>query len=621
MIDPLRYAELKASGRLPSPAGMTLALIEKLRRDDVKLTEISRLIQADPVLTGRLLKLANAAVYARPRPVAAVTPEVLMMLGLPAVRNLVLAFALIDGHRSCQAQRFDCLAFWSCALAEACAAQAIAARLRVAPAAEMFTLGLIADIGRLALASWALQRYDAILDQAGRWPDATHLAEEEAAAFGFDHAELGSAMASEWGLPKLFQEAIRWHALPESLWPFGATSRTAQLTATLRLAHRLAETFLLDDEARSEAIRALREPAAALGITDLLALADETLATWRDWGELLALTTRPLVPFVELAARPPEAAKNLRVVVVEDDGATRRLLEGVLAKAGFSVRTAAHGEEGLAIIRAWLPELVVTDIVMPGMSGLELIQTLRYSEEGGQYYIVVITVLDAIDKLIEAFSLGADDYVVKPLDARVLLARLQAGVRVTRLRQTLVERNLELAEALRRAEEAALTDALTGLPNRRYAMQRLEQECAAAERGQRPLSILMIDIDHFKPINDSMGHDAGDKVLQEVATRLRSAARLPDVVCRIGGEEFLILAVDTPLAAASQLAERIRLQVASRPIVVREKSLDITISIGVAEKMATCCHGVDRLLKCADDALYLAKAAGRNAVRMAEAGG
>ncbi|MCX7896352.1 MAG: HDOD domain-containing protein, partial [Rhodocyclaceae bacterium] len=284
MLDALKFAELKASGALPMPSGTARALIETLRRENVTLPEVCRLIQADPALTGRLLKLANSAAYARPRPAAAVTPEVLMMLGLPAVRSLVLAFSLIDAFRAGQSERFDYGAFWSRALAEACAAQALGARLRVAPAAELFTLGLIADIGRLALAAWAPQRYDELLaQQASAWPEADSLREAEQRAFGFDHAELAGALAREWGLPPLFQEAIRWHALPETTWPEKANERTRQLIATQSLAHRLADTFTLDDEARASAALALKERALHLGIYDWLQAADAALSTWREW--------------------------------------------------------------------------------------------------------------------------------------------------------------------------------------------------------------------------------------------------------------------------------------------------------------------------------------------------
>lgn len=617
MIDPLKFAELKASGRLPSPSRSALQLVELLKREDVTLPEVCRLIQTDPALIGRLLKLANSAAYARPRPAAAVTPDVLMLLGLPAVRNLMLVFSLIDGQRSGASRLFSYGAFWSRALAEACAAQSIGAQLRVAPAAEMFTLGLIADIGRLALAALMPEAYDEILDALGQGADAARLAEMERERFGFDHAELAAALALDWGLPKLFAEAIAGHALPESGEP-AADGRLARLTAALSLAHRLADTFLLEDEKRRDAVLALRLRADQLGLHDWLTLADSTLAAWREWGEFLAIETHALVPFSHLVALPAVKAESLRVLVVDDDAATRRLVSAVLAKAGFTVREAGDGEEGVTLARGWLPEIVVTDILMPGKSGLELIQELRASEEGRYVYIIVVTVLDAVDKLVEAFARGADDYVVKPLDARVLLARMQAGVRTIKLRQELVERNLALTEALRRAEEAALTDSLTGLPNRRYAMQRLTQECAAAERSDAPLSLLLIDLDHFKTINDRFGHDAGDAVLVEVGRRLRETGRVGDIVCRFGGEEFLVIAVDTSQDAAMRLAERLRLAISQSSLPLPQGETTLTISVGVAEKQAVACDSIDALVKAADEALYAAKAAGRNRVVAAQ---
>lgn len=618
MIDALQFAELKAGGRLPSPSGLALQLIETLRREDASLPEICRLIQQDPALTGRLLKLANSAAYARPRPAAAVTPEVLMLLGLPTVRNLVLAFSLIEGQRAGPAQRFDYAAFWSHALAEACVAQAIGLRLRIAPPAEMFTLGLLADVGRLALASIAPEICDELIEWLGPDADPARLAAEEKARLGYDHGELAAALLADWGLPTLFADAARWHALPETNWPFPAASRAERLTAALALAHRLADAFRLDDEARRNAADALAIRADRLGLDDWLGMADEALAAWREWGGLFAIPAPAMTPFSLLPLQAKSvASRSLRVLVVEDDPTTRRLLEGVLAKAGYDVRAAADGEEGLALARAWLPEIVVTDILMPRLDGIELIRALRACEECRHAYVVVITVLDAADKLVEAFALGADDYVVKPLDARVLLARLLAGARAIRLRQELVERNLALSEALVRAERASLTDPLTGLPNRRYAMRRLAQECVAAERSERPLSVMMIDLDHFKAINDRYGHDVGDAALIQTAQRLQDAIRLSDVLCRIGGEEFLLIAVDTPRQAAARLAERIRLALAGKPLALGQQALSLTLSIGVAEKGADGCANVDQLLKAADAALYRAKAAGRNRVELA----
>lgn len=615
MLDPLRFAEMKASGRLPLPTGLALELIEQLNRPDVALPELCRLIRRDPALVGRLLQMANAAVYARPRPAAAITPEVLMMLGLPAVRNVVLAFSLVDAYRKGAAQRFDHVAFWLRSLAEASAAQALGAALRVAPALEMFTLGLLAEVGQLALASWSPERYDAMAETLDPNADAPRWLEAERAAFGFDHAELTASLAADWGLPKLFRETLRWHALPEDTWPFPAQERLGRLTAALALAHRLADTFFLDDTARIEAVTALRPRATALGIGEWLQLADAALQGWQEWSASFALAAPARISFTELMARAGQRSSGLRVLVVEDDASTRQLIAGVLGKAGYVAQTAGDGAQGLAMANDWLPEIIVTDVMMPEMSGIELIRRLRAKPEGERLYIIVFTVLDAVESLVEAFAAGADDYVVKPLNAAVLLARLQAGARMIGLQQALIESNLALKEALRKAEEAALTDALTGLRNRRYATDRLSQECASALRGDRPLSLLMLDIDHFKAVNDRFGHAAGDAVLVEVARRLQGRLRISDIIARIGGEEFLVIAPDTPTAEAIKLAERLRQAVAARPIMVEQTALTVTISIGVAQHKEIGCQNMDRMLKAADNALYAAKAAGRNCVR------
>ncbi len=614
MLDPLRFAEMKASGRLPLPTGLSLELIEQLKRPDVSLPELCRLIQRDPALVGRLLQMANAAVYARPRPAAAITPDVLMMLGLPAVRNVELAFSLIDTHRKGASQRFDYDAFWLRSFAEASAAQAIGAAVRMVPALEMFTLGLLAELGQLALASWSPESYDAMAETLGPNAEAYQWLEAERATFGFDHTELAASLAADWGLPKLFQEALRWHALPKANWPFPPDERVGRLTAALALAHRLADTFFLDDAARVEALAGLQSRASALGIGEWLQLADAALKGWQEWSASFALDPPPRISFTELLARNGQKSSGLLVLVVDDDASTRQLTAGVLGKAGHTVQTAADGAQGLALVHDWLPDILVTDVLMPEINGIELIRRLRASAEGERVYIIVFTVLDAVESLVEAFAAGADDYVVKPLNAAVLLARIQAGVRLISLQQTLIEKNPALEEALRRAQEAALTDVLTGLRNRRYAIERLAQECASALRSDRPLSLLMIDIDHFKTINDRFGHAAGDSVLVEIARRLQATLRSSDIIARIGGEEFLVIAPDTPKAEAFKLAERLRQAVAARPVMVGQTALTVTISIGVADQAASGCQNTDQLLNAADAALYAAKAAGRNRV-------
>jgi diguanylate cyclase (GGDEF)-like protein len=202
----------------------------------------------------------------------------------------------------------------------------------------------------------------------------------------------------------------------------------------------------------------------------------------------------------------------------------------------------------------------------------------------------------------------------------MLLARLRAGERVVSL-QSEVESDreeirrfaAELAMTNRRLQDAALLDPLTGIPNRRYAMDRIQQEWAAAERGARPLACMLIDVDHFKRINDTHGHDVGDLVLQRVADTLKHGARTHDVICRIGGEEFLVICPDTDASAAGQCAERLRQAVGAMRIALGSTTLTLTISIGVAA-MDAGMSSPDSMIKASDQAVYAAKQAGRNRI-------
>ncbi len=615
MIDQQRLSEHQANGRLPGPSRVARQLMLKLERDNTPLTELVRLIQSDPALVGRLLRLANSAAYARPRPAVAITPEVLMLLGLPTVRNLVLAFSLIDAQRDRHGNGFDYQTFWSRALAEACAAQSLGTICRAAPAAELFTLGLVAEVGKLALVELEAEAYMR-LQQEYPTQDIANLLELERQRLGMDHIQLSVWLLNDWGFPKLFQDAVRWHVIPKEDWPWDVSSRPWKVAATLSLAHRLADSFFLADEARLQELRAIEPLAASLGVYDLIPFGDDILQTWRSWGDLLAVPVVLPASFAELSTRfTPVRPPHIRVLIVEDDVAMARLLEGLMAKAGFEARLAKDAQTGLTLALDWLPDIVLTDLVMPG-GGLKLIEGLRATEAGRQMYVVVVTVLDDTDTLAQAFALGADDYVVKPFDARILLARLKAGTRLIELKHELIRRNAELAEALQKAEAAALTDALTGLPNRRYLVNRLGQECAAAKRNDRSLCVLLIDIDHFKRINDTHGHEVGDAALIEVGKRLRSVLRASDVVGRFGGEEFLVLATDTSLPAACQLAERLRAHISATPCSIGSMVIPITISVGVAAMAQDTpnCHEVDKLLRRADQALYRAKAQGRNRV-------
>jgi diguanylate cyclase (GGDEF)-like protein len=280
---------------------------------------------------------------------------------------------------------------------------------------------------------------------------------------------------------------------------------------------------------------------------------------------------------------------------------------------------ASNGFRALEIAFQGDPQMVVTDWMMPEMDGIELCKALRRTSIGRGMYILILTGREEEARVVEAFDAGADEFVTKPFNPKILLARVRAGQRMIELReQTEVdhrERERQVAEMAvlnRRLETAAMTDVLTRLPNRRYAMRRLEQEVSSANRNGVPLSVIMIDIDHFKAINDEFGHDIGDQVLRETAQVLKRETRKGDEVCRLGGEEFLVICENSNLATGHQTAERIRAAVEEHTVPYGLRRA-ITISGGVASLDAGPLS-VDELLKEADRRVYAAKARGRNQI-------
>jgi diguanylate cyclase (GGDEF)-like protein len=319
----------------------------------------------------------------------------------------------------------------------------------------------------------------------------------------------------------------------------------------------------------------------------------------------------------------PQAASasgTLRVLVVDDETSMRSLLRMQLEHAGYEVHEAANGQQGFEKAIEVMPHILITDWLMPEMNGVELTRALRQTKPGRGIYILILTALEAEDKLIEAFDAGVDDFMSKPLRARVLGARLRAGQRVVMLQQE-IERDreeiqrfaAELAVTNRRLQEAALTDVLTGFPNRRYAIERFQQEWQAANRSKRPMACMMVDVDNFKAINDTHGHDAGDVVLKQTALAIKSGLRAQDVVCRTGGDEFIVICPETDLEAALICGERVRRAVREQVLTTGTLTLRGSVSVGVAARDEKT-PDIDALIKCADQGVYLAKQEGRDHV-------
>ncbi len=623
--------DLRVGGVLPSPKGVALAVMELCQRDTATMDEVSRTVMTDPALSGKLIHQANAAATGG-RPVVAVN-EAVRRLGLGLVKQLVLGFSLIDefGDGSCEA--FDYQQFWSHSLLMGLSMQTIARVSRMGPPDDLFACGLLARVGRLALATAYPTDYSEIL-VASRDLTAAELVEAELEKLHIDHNRLGAAMLGEWGFPPALVEPLLFHEKGLDA-PFAEGSRSFQICQALNLAARIGDLGLAPEFARHALVAELLTVAGRIGILseDLGALLDPLMESWGAWGELLKVPTASLPPFAVLADGPaPRHGPDLdgpplRVMVVDDEGATRQLMQAWLqGECGHSVVVAPDGRSALALALEHRPQVVLTDWLMPEMDGIELTRALRATDWGRSIYVIMLTALGSEDQLETAFAEGVDDYLTKPFSQRALRARLMAAGRYVRLqedwardRAQLKSIASELAVSNRKLERAALTDALTGLPNRRAAISMLGQAWSASRRSEHPLSVMMVDIDRFKSINDRHGHAGGDMVLTAVSRLLRTSARKDDWVCRTGGEEFLVICPNAPLEAAAQSAERLRKTVASKALTIDGKTFEVTVSIGIASREADTVDA-DALVSRADEGLYEAKAAGRNRCCLVRAG-
>jgi diguanylate cyclase (GGDEF)-like protein len=292
------------------------------------------------------------------------------------------------------------------------------------------------------------------------------------------------------------------------------------------------------------------------------------------------------------------------VLVADDSVVVRSLLRRQLEEHDYRVVEALDGEDALRVCREERPDVVLLDVEMPKLDGHGVLEAMQFDPLLAGIPVVFCTGRTTTEDVVEGLRLGAHDYLRKPFEVPELVARVSAAVRVKILQDELRERNAEL-------DEMSRVDVLTGLANRRHLQEHLVAAVSAAQHQGSPLAVLMLDVDRFKSINDTRGHEVGDQVLMGIAARLAAACRAEDIAGRWGGEEFLVVAPCTDRDAAMALAGRVRSLIADEAISIHGGGpVAVTASVGVvsgSDDLAT-------MLRRADAALYAAKEAGRNHV-------
>jgi putative two-component system response regulator len=316
--------------------------------------------------------------------------------------------------------------------------------------------------------------------------------------------------------------------------------------------------------------------------------------------------------------KPPQ---DYRILVVDDDAVTRSMISDFLLEHGFEVLSFANPLEALASVKEQRPRLIISDWEMPEMDGLELCRRVRHETQGTHVHFIMLTIHTRKEDLTNAFDAGVDDFLAKPFEEVELLARLRSGMRaaafyeeIARQHQGSRQLNEQLISLNNHLESLAITDDLTGLFNRREAMRRLEEQWSLGDVDRRPITIAILDLDHFKNVNDQYGHSAGDLVLREAAEVMSKCLRGSDALYRIGGEEFLIILPFQTALEAELCANRCRESVAQTRFNHMGQVITTTLSAGVASRRADMLCSADLLAE-ADAALYLAKRGGRNRVQ------
>lgn len=304
-----------------------------------------------------------------------------------------------------------------------------------------------------------------------------------------------------------------------------------------------------------------------------------------------------------------------KILLVEDDKLQAKVTKEYLERNGYEVVWTDNGKSAIKIAKTQPVEIILLDLILPDISGNEVARWLKINDNTKGIPIIILTVKDTLEDKVKGLEAGAEDYLPKPYNEIELNAKIYACLRTKALQDELREKNRQLEEILKKVEILAIIDPLTELYNRRYFELALEKEFKRTLRYKTPTSCMMIDVDHFKKINDEYGHHTGDEVLKEIAKQIKNSLREIDMAARWGGEEFIILLPQTTKGNALNAATRISESIAA--LKFTNVSSRLTVSIGIAGIPNPSINSVEKFIQVADLALYEAKEKGRNKIVVA----
>ena len=301
--------------------------------------------------------------------------------------------------------------------------------------------------------------------------------------------------------------------------------------------------------------------------------------------------------------------EQLKILVADDSPVYRKLMEQTLPRDQYSILFAETGKSAIELFKQHRPALVITDWVMPDVTGVEVCRQIRLGAQDSYTYIIIVTSVSEKENVVESLDAGADDYLTKPFHPKELLARVGVGRRLVDLHQQIDSQN-------RLLKELALTDALTGLPNRRAVEDWAKGQLSAAVRHAYSFWVVIADLDNFKVVNDTYGHDAGDTVLKEFAEILKRSVRSSDICGRTGGEEFIMIFTHADECNVGIIVARVLRKLREHGFSFGTKTVQVTASFGIAGYQGKGLPEFAKLINQADAALYVAKRGGRNRIEV-----